>query len=87
MHACVCVCVYACMHLSLTFLPVLSLCSSRSEDVLSVVYSVSAAVPAPQQLGEEERGREEEGREGRREEGGRERGGGEGRRKVGKRGI
>ena len=33
-----------------TFLPVLSLCSSRSEEVLSVVYSVSAAVPAPQQL-------------------------------------
>ena len=35
---------------AVTFLPVLSLCSSRSEEVLSVVYSVSAAVPAPQQL-------------------------------------
>ena len=57
-----------------------------SADIISVVYSVSAAVPAPQQLKEErkkeERGREgrEEGRRGREERGKEERereGGGE----------
>ena len=40
-----------------TFLPVSSLWSSNSEEIWRVVYSVSAAVPAPQQL--EERGRSE----------------------------
>ena len=49
-----------------------------SADIISVVYSVSAAVPAPQQLkeekgGKEERGKEERGKEGR-EEGREERG-------------
>ena len=46
-----------------------------SADIVSVVYSVSAAVPAPQQLKEEKREKEERGREGREE--GREREGGE----------
>ena len=42
----------------------MSLCSSRFEDVLRVVYSVSAAVPAPQQLeGEGGGGGGGEGRE------------------------
>ena len=56
-----------------------------SADIISVVYSVSAAVPAPQQLKEEKGGKEERGKEGReegrreREERGRE-GRGEGRR-------
>lgn len=56
----------------------LSLCSSRLEEVFSVVNSVSAAVPAPQQLGQRKRewGGQKEGREGWREEkeGGREQG-------------
>ena len=46
-----------------TFLPVSSLWSSSSEEILRVVYSVSAAVPAPPQLTERER-------EGERERGG-----------------
>jgi len=33
-----------------TFLPVANLCSSRLEEMKAVVNSVSAAVPAPQQL-------------------------------------
>ena len=37
-----------------TFLPVSSLWSSNSEEIWRVVYSVSAAVPAPQQLEEGE---------------------------------
>ena len=40
-----------------------------SADIISVVYSVSAAVPAPQQLKEEKGGKEERGREGRGKEG------------------
>ena len=38
-----------------------------SADIISVVYSVSAAVPAPQQLKEEKGGKEERGKEGREE--------------------
>ncbi len=38
-----------------TVRPVLSLCSSRLEEAICVVYSVSAAVPAPQQLVRQEK--------------------------------
>ena len=42
----------------------MSLCSSRFEDVLRVVYSVSAAVPAPQQLEGREKGKGKGGERG-----------------------
>ena len=47
------------LHHSSTFLPVSRRWSSNLEEIWRVVYSVSAAVPAPQQL-TERRGRERE---------------------------